>query len=77
MYELRLPKWGLTEEATVLEWLKQPGDALSIGDPILVVETDKAEGDVESPVDGVLEEICAPVGTTVEVEGRLARISET
>jgi pyruvate/2-oxoglutarate dehydrogenase complex dihydrolipoamide acyltransferase (E2) component len=77
MYELRLPKWGLTEEATVLEWLKQPGDQLSAGEAILIVETDKADGEVETPVAGVLEEICAPAGSTVEVEGVLARIRDS
>jgi pyruvate dehydrogenase E2 component (dihydrolipoamide acetyltransferase) len=76
MYELRLPKWGLTEEATIIEWLKKPGDDVSAGEPVVVVETDKADGEVESLVAGVLEEICVPSGATVEVEGLLARIRE-
>lgn len=77
MYELRLPKWGLTEEAVVLEWLKAPGDQIAEGEAVVTVETDKADGDVESPVAGVLEEILVQQGATIEVEGVLATIRET
>ena len=65
------------EEAVVLEWLKEPGDRVMKGEPLVVVETDKADGEIESPVDGTLEEISAQPGDTVEVEGLLAKIVET
>ena len=43
------------EEATVLRWLKQPGDAVAKGEPLVEVETDKATVVYEAEVDGVLE----------------------
>jgi pyruvate/2-oxoglutarate dehydrogenase complex dihydrolipoamide acyltransferase (E2) component len=77
MHELKLPKWGqVMEEAIVLEWLKKPGEQVTTGEALVVVETDKADGEIEAPVDGVLEEICAEPEETVPVEGVLCRIRE-
>lgn len=77
MYELKLPKWGqVMEEAIVIEWLKQPGDAVAEGEGVVVVETDKADGEIESPVAGTIEETCADVEETVPVGAVLARIRE-
>ena len=52
------------EEATVLEWLKQPGDAVAQGEPLVEVETDKATMVYEAEFDGVLEEIVVDEGET-------------
>jgi pyruvate/2-oxoglutarate dehydrogenase complex dihydrolipoamide acyltransferase (E2) component len=77
MHEVRLPKWGqVMEEAIVVEWLKEVGDEVGAAEPIVVVETDKADGEIASPVAGVLVEICAEAEATVPVEGLLAKIEE-
>ena len=53
-----LPDLGqTTSEATVLQWLKQIGDKVSRGEPLLVVQTDKVDMEVESFVDGYLREV--------------------
>jgi pyruvate dehydrogenase E2 component (dihydrolipoamide acetyltransferase) len=67
---VKMPKWGLMMKAgTVTEWLRAEGDAVSAGDPLFVVETDKAINDVEAPGDGVLRRIVAGAGTEVTVSG--------
>ena len=53
--EFVMPKLGLTmEEGTITEWLAQNGEVVSAGKPVLVIETDKVETEVEAPADGVL-----------------------
>ncbi len=50
-----LPKAGMNMvEATVVAWHKAPGDRVEAGEPIVDVETDKVELQVEAPVAGVL-----------------------
>jgi pyruvate/2-oxoglutarate dehydrogenase complex dihydrolipoamide acyltransferase (E2) component len=72
-----VPKWGLTmEDAEVLQWLKSVGDAVSEGEPILELETDKATGEVESPATGVLAEALVEPGQVVEPGQLLGRIAE-
>ena len=59
-----LPDLGqTTSEATVLQWLKQIGQKVSRGEPLLVVQTDKVDMDVESFVDGYLREVLVAEGT--------------
>ena len=56
-HTLKLPKLGDTvTEVVVTEWYVTPGHPVGAGDPLLRVETDKAEVDVPSPVAGVLVE---------------------
>ena len=70
---IRLPHGDLTvSEAKVLTWRKQAGDALSAGEVIAEVETDKAVMEVEAPAAGRLVRIAAPVGATVPMGGLLA-----
>jgi pyruvate/2-oxoglutarate dehydrogenase complex dihydrolipoamide acyltransferase (E2) component len=77
-----VPKLSATmESAKVLRWLKQPGDKIKAGDPLVELETDKAAMEVESPVDGVLGQIAGsangeagaivPVALTGTVDVRL------
>lgn len=54
-YELLLPKMGESvAEATVIKWLKQPGDMISLDDTLLEIATDKVDSEVPSPVSGKL-----------------------
>ncbi len=72
-----VPKLSATmESAKVLRWLKQPGDKIKSGDPLVELETDKAAMEVESPVDGVLGAIAAAEGADVAIGGKLADIAE-
>ena len=61
-------------EASVGQWLKQPGDAVKADEPIVSLETDKVAVEVPSPIDGVLTEQLAAVGDTVAVGAAIARI---
>ncbi len=73
MQPFRMPKLGADmTEGRLLQWLKHPGDRVARGEVIALVETDKANVDVESFVDGVLSEVVVepsdqwlPVGTTL------------
>jgi pyruvate dehydrogenase E2 component (dihydrolipoamide acetyltransferase) len=50
-----MPKLEMTQEtATVIEWLKQEGEQVEKGEPLLTVETDKVTVDIESPASGIL-----------------------
>ena len=61
-------------EATVGEWLKNPGDAVAVDEPIVSLETDKVAVEVPSPVAGTMGEQLAKVGDTVNVGALIARI---
>ena len=61
-------------EATVGEWLKQPGDKVAADEPIVSLETDKVAVEVPSPVAGTMGEQLVKVGDTVAVGARIARI---
>jgi pyruvate dehydrogenase E2 component (dihydrolipoamide acetyltransferase) len=71
-----MPKWGLTMKAgTVSEWLHAEGDEIAAGEPLLVVETDKATSDVEAPAAGTLRKIVAAEGAAIPVTEPVAVIA--
>jgi 2-oxoglutarate dehydrogenase E2 component (dihydrolipoamide succinyltransferase) len=75
--EIKVPTLGESvTEATVGEWLKQPGDAVELDEPIASLETDKVAVDVPSPVAGVLSQHSVAVGDTVEVGAVIALVEE-
>lgn len=56
-YNLQLPRMGESvSEATVVRWLKQPGEWIEEDEPILEIATDKVDSDVPSPISGTLKE---------------------
>jgi 2-oxoglutarate dehydrogenase E2 component (dihydrolipoamide succinyltransferase) len=61
-------------EATLGEWLKQPGDAVAADEPIASLETDKVSVEVPSPVAGVMGEHAVKVGETVQVGAMIATV---
>ncbi|TFD32443.1 2-oxo acid dehydrogenase subunit E2 [Cryobacterium sp. TMT1-62] len=78
MGEFRMPALGAdTEQGSVVEWLVKPGDCVHRGDMVAVVDTEKADIDVESFEEGVVAELLVEVGTTVLVGAPLARITQT
>jgi pyruvate/2-oxoglutarate dehydrogenase complex dihydrolipoamide acyltransferase (E2) component len=52
-------------EVTLVRWLKSPGQAVEAGEPLFVVNTDKAELEVEAAESGTLAEIVVPAGSAV------------
>ncbi|MBW6529656.1 2-oxoglutarate dehydrogenase complex dihydrolipoyllysine-residue succinyltransferase [Sphingomonas sp. RRHST34] len=73
--EVLVPTLGESiTEATVGEWLKQPGEAVAADEPIASLETDKVSVEVPSPVAGVMGQHAVKVGDTVEVGALIATI---
>lgn len=71
--KVKVPRLGLTvEDATVMEWHKQVGDAVEAGEVIGVIEADKATVELESPATGTLTEIIGEIGETYEIGAPLA-----
>ncbi|MBT2244661.1 2-oxoglutarate dehydrogenase complex dihydrolipoyllysine-residue succinyltransferase [Sphingobium sp. BHU LFT2] len=75
--EVKVPTLGESvTEATVGQWLKKPGEAVKADEPIVSLETDKVAVDVPSPVAGVMGDLVAKEGDTVEVGALLAYVNE-
>jgi pyruvate/2-oxoglutarate dehydrogenase complex dihydrolipoamide acyltransferase (E2) component len=60
--------------ATVVQWLKEPGDQVSEGEPLLEVETTKASVVIVAPVSGVLKEILVQAGETWDIANGVCTI---
>lgn len=70
-----MPKFEMAQETgTVSKWLKQEGDPVEKGEPILEVETDKINMEVESPDSGILGGISAGAGAVVPIGQTIAYI---
>ncbi|HEV8407457.1 MAG TPA: 2-oxoglutarate dehydrogenase complex dihydrolipoyllysine-residue succinyltransferase, partial [Sphingomicrobium sp.] len=63
-------------EGTLAEWLKKPGEAVKVDEPIASLETDKVSVEVPSPVAGVLTEQLVKEGDNVAVGAVIARIDQ-
>ena len=76
-YELKLPQLGAEMEyGTVLRWLKHEGDVVAEGEPLLEVEAEKANHELEAPVSGRIASILAEEGDEIKVGAVLAVIAE-
>lgn len=72
-----MPKLGQTvDDGTIVSWLIEEGNDVELGEPLLIVETDKTEVEVESVAEGVLLKIVVPAGQTVESGTVIAYIGE-
>ncbi|HSD93674.1 MAG TPA: 2-oxoglutarate dehydrogenase complex dihydrolipoyllysine-residue succinyltransferase [Methyloceanibacter sp.] len=75
--EIRVPTLGESVvEATVGQWFKQAGEAVSADEPLVELETDKVTVEVPAPASGVLSEIAVKPGETVAVGALLGAISD-
>jgi len=75
MAEIIMPKMGdAMTEGKVVRWYKKPGDAVKKGEPLLEIETDKVNLDLEAENDGTLSDLSAKEGEMVPVGGRLALV---
>ena len=73
--EVKVPVLGESiTEATLGEWLKQPGDPVQADEPVASLETDKVSVEVPSPIAGVMGEHAVKVGDTVQVGAMIATI---
>src|SRR5262245_10147961 len=71
-----MPQMGVSvSEGTVTKWLKQPGDAVALDEPLLEISTDKVDTEVPSPGEGVVAEVRVQEGETVDVGTVLAVIA--
>ncbi|MFT0743013.1 dihydrolipoamide acetyltransferase family protein [Synechococcus sp. RC10B2] len=78
IHELSMPALSSTmETGKIVAWLKNPGDRVEKGENILVVESDKADMDVESFHSGILASILIPAGESAPVGAPIALIAET
>lgn len=64
-------------EGKIVEWLKKPGEKVARGESVLVVESDKADMDVESFNEGFLAAVLMPAGGTAPVGETIGLIVET
>jgi len=63
-------------EATLGQWLKQPGEAVKADEPVASLETDKVSVEVPAPVAGVMGQLAVAEGDTVNVGAVIAQIEE-
>jgi 2-oxoglutarate dehydrogenase E2 component (dihydrolipoamide succinyltransferase) len=76
-YQLLLPKMGESvAEATIIKWLKKPGDFVQADEAVLEIATDKVDSEVPSPVAGRLSEQLCQVDDVVQV-GAVVAVLET
>lgn len=75
---LRVPKTGgiPTTKVIVVKWLKQKGQKVRPGDPLVELQTDKVNYELDSPVEGVLLEIVAKEDSEVPVGDVLCHIGQ-
>ncbi len=75
MTDVKVPTLGESiTEATLGQWLKQPGDAVAADEPIASLETDKVAVEVNAPSAGTMGEQLVKEGDTVAVGAVIARI---
>ena len=73
--DLVMPKLGESiVEATILKWLKQPGDTVKQDETVLEIATDKVDSEVPSTVEGVVQELLFNVNDVVPVGAVIARL---
>jgi len=75
--EIKVPPLGESiTEATVSRWLKRPGEAVALDEPVAELETDKVTLEVPAPAAGTLAEILAEEGANVPVGAILGTIAD-
>lgn len=78
IHEVFMPALSSTmTEGKIVDWVKSPGDKVERGETVVVVESDKADMDVESFNEGFLAAILVPAGSAAPVGDTIALIAET
>jgi pyruvate dehydrogenase E2 component (dihydrolipoamide acetyltransferase) len=77
-HEILLPDLGqTTTEAKIVQWLKSPGDRIERGEPIVVVETDKVDMEVEAFESGYVRELLVKPGELATALTCIAVLTDT
>ena len=77
IYPIAVPKWGIEMvEGTITNWNKAEGDAISKGDEVFEMESDKIVNVWDSPVDGILRRVLVPAGEAHPVGALLGVIAD-
>src|SRR6476619_2808512 len=72
-----MPQMGESvAEGTIVRWIKKVGDSVERDEPLFEISTDKVDAEIPSPAAGVITEIRATEGQTVEVNTVVAVIGE-
>jgi pyruvate dehydrogenase E2 component (dihydrolipoamide acetyltransferase) len=69
-----MPQQGLVEEMVVLEWLRADGDQVTAGEPVVLLETEKTQTEVEAPETGILRIVVAAGQDVLPVDTVLGEI---
>ncbi len=78
IHEVFMPALSSTmTEGKIVSWVKSPGDKVDKGETVVVVESDKADMDVESFYEGYLAVITVPAGESAPVGAAIALVAET
>lgn len=78
IHEVFMPALSSTmTEGKIVSWVKSPGDKVEKGETVVVVESDKADMDVESFYEGYLASIVVPAGSVAPVGAAIALVAET
>jgi len=64
---LLVPQLGVVEEIVVLEWHKESGATVALGEAVVLIETEKAATELEAPAAGMLEIVIGASDTEVPV----------
>ena len=76
-HPIHMPKAGQSmTEGRIVAWLKAEGDRVEHGDPLLEIETDKVDLEIEATASGILRKIFEPEGATCPVGAVLAVLGE-
>jgi len=83
MYEIKMPRFGLTMESGFIEkWFKKEGEKVEEGEPLLEASSEKITNDVDSPASGIILKIMGKekeeirVGTVIAIIGEEGEIIE-
>lgn len=77
LIEVKMPKYGMTmTHGIITQWHVKEGDAVQQGQPLLTVETEKVNTEVESPASGTVVELSFAQEDEVEVGAVIAYIEE-
>ena len=77
MADIVVPEMGESVvDARVARWLKQAGDVVAAGEPLVSLETDKVDVEVAAPTDGVLESIAHKEGADVKIGEVLGTVAQ-
>ncbi len=78
MPDIVMPELGEgVTEATIVQWLVEPGDAVARGDVLVEIMTDKVAMEIEADQDGILSEILAQADAEIRIGTVIGRLDST